>query len=268
MTVITAYRPPSSNPDAFVDCYCLIMNSVQSTGSLRICHVNVRSLRAESRLFDLELMSASNNIDVLCVSETWLQPTHPSSVIVPGFQPPVRTDRVHGRGGGVAIYVRDGLTAMPVSCSSSSAFECASVSVFFSRRSAVTVITAYRPPSSNPDAFVDYLEGVVDSLSRVASRKVCIVGDFNAKHSAWLPSQDTDTAGLRMYAFTVTNGFTQLVTEPTYRTVSGNDVLLDLMLTNQLNNVEACHVLPAVSDHCPTLLTLRTQRSRVCARPS
>ena len=73
------------------------MTSVQSTGSLRICHVNVRSLRAESRLFDLELMSASNNIDVLCVSETWLQPTHPSSsVIVPGFQPPVRTDRVHG----------------------------------------------------------------------------------------------------------------------------------------------------------------------------
>ena len=153
------------------------MTSVQSTGSLRICHVNVRSLRAESRLFDLELMSASNNIDVLCVSETWLQPTHPSSsVIVPGFQPPVRTDRVHGRGGGVAIYVRDGLTAMPVSCSSSSAFECASVSVFFSRRTAVTVTTAYRPPSSDPVAFVDYLEGVVDScLELLPARSVLSV---------------------------------------------------------------------------------------------
>ena len=116
----------------------------------------------------------------------------------------------------MAIYVRDGLTAMPVGCSSSSAFECASVSVFLFRRSAVTVITAYRTLSYDPVAFVDYLEGVVDSLSRVASRKVCLVGDLNAKHSAWLPSQDTDTAGLRMYTFSVTSGFTELVTEPTY----------------------------------------------------
>ena len=37
------------------------MTSVQRTGSLRICHVNVRSLSAESRLFDMELMSASKN---------------------------------------------------------------------------------------------------------------------------------------------------------------------------------------------------------------
>ena len=40
--------------------------------NLKICQVNVRSLRAATRLLDLELMCAGHDIDVLCVSETWL----------------------------------------------------------------------------------------------------------------------------------------------------------------------------------------------------
>ena len=118
------------------------------TGTLRICHVNVRSLRAQSRLFDLELMTASRQIDVLCVSETWLRPCHrSSSVRLPGFQLWERT--ACGRGGGVAVYVHDGLTAVPVKCASSFTFECVSVAVYLSRHSSVTVLTAYHPPATD-----------------------------------------------------------------------------------------------------------------------
>ena len=84
--------------------------------SLNICHVNIRSLLAESRLIELESLCAAQNIDVLCLSETWLSPSRAkpgaSLVNIPGFQPPFRRDRLHGRGGGVAVYVRNGLNAV------------------------------------------------------------------------------------------------------------------------------------------------------------
>ena len=72
--------------------------------SLNICHVNVRSLNAESRLFDMDLLSANNNIDVLCISESWLNAKHLSATVgISGFDPPLRCDRSSGRGGGVAL---------------------------------------------------------------------------------------------------------------------------------------------------------------------
>lgn len=237
--------------------------------TLRVCHVNVHSLRAESRLFDLELMTANHQVDVLCVSETWLRPCHPnSSISLPGFQLPVRFDRAHGRGGGVAVYVRSGLAATPVLCPPSSVFECVSVAVHVARRSSVTVIAAYRPPASDPDSFVDYLDSVLNNLTKAAARKVCLVGDFNAKHNAWLDGQGTDAPGLKMFAFAATNGLSQTVSEPTYSTVSGHDVLLDLMFTNQPGLVQSCRVLPPVSDHCPTVLAIQARHVKNPSRPS
>ena len=56
---------------------------------LKICQVNVRSLLASSKLLDLELLCASADIDVLCVTETWLSSKVTSpQVSLPGFQSP------------------------------------------------------------------------------------------------------------------------------------------------------------------------------------
>ena len=95
-----------------------------------------------------------------------------------------------------------------------------------------------------------------------------LVGDFNAKHSACLSSQDTDIAGMRMFAFAATNGLSQTVSEPTYSTVSGNEVPLNFMFTNQPGLVQSFCVLPPVSDHCPTVLTLQAQHYVKPSHPS
>ena len=83
---------------------------------LKICQVNVRSLLASSKLLDLELLCASADIDVLCVTETWLSSKVTSpQVSLPGFQSPFRCDRPNSyRGGGLAVYVRLGLAANSV----------------------------------------------------------------------------------------------------------------------------------------------------------
>ena len=49
----------------------------------------------------------SNNIDVCCITETWLKPTIPSSLLCPPNFSIIRKDRTNCRGGGVAIICRN-----------------------------------------------------------------------------------------------------------------------------------------------------------------
>ena len=72
--------------------------------------VNVRSILVDGRLVDLEILGGSHEIDVLCITETWL--TNLSiNICINGFQHPIRRarDRCGKRGGGVAIFVRNGI---------------------------------------------------------------------------------------------------------------------------------------------------------------
>ena len=76
----------------------LIVATMGGRRFLTIAHVNVRSILANTCLLDLEILAASNAIDVLCVSETWLSDTcaKPGSpcVNLPGFLTPFRCDRI------------------------------------------------------------------------------------------------------------------------------------------------------------------------------
>ena len=82
---------------------------IKSTRGLKIAHLNVRSLRNKVDLLRLEQFD-NIAIDVLTLSETWLDSNiQDSEICLPGFTL-VRRDREGSKsGGGVAIYVRDGL---------------------------------------------------------------------------------------------------------------------------------------------------------------
>ena len=43
---------------------------------ITICHINVRSLVAPGRLEELKCFLSMNDIDVLCLPETWLADKH------------------------------------------------------------------------------------------------------------------------------------------------------------------------------------------------
>ena len=219
-----------------------------------LCHVNVRSLMAPGRLTDLQMLSSFNNIDILCITETWLKPNHlNSSILIPGFQPPLRKDRLSSRGGGVAIYLRNGLTAklLPLPLPR---LECLSVQLHFPKRKKLTLHVVYRPPNLPMESFLDDLEETVAKCNG----HICLVGDFNAKHSLWYPGQRTDNDGEALKSFSDGNQLYQIVTSPTYNTTDTkyNPTLLDLAFTNHPSSVQSHTVLPPVADHCPVLLHL------------
>lgn len=65
-----------------------------------------------SNFDEIKLMIISRDVDVMCISETWLLPNISSNLIyIPNYNV-LRKDR--GRGGGVCIYVKDSLRANPV----------------------------------------------------------------------------------------------------------------------------------------------------------
>lgn len=59
----------------------------------------------------LEHLFLDSNLDYLCLTETWLTSTTPSSVFtIPGYNV-YRRDRGKGKGGGVLIYVRESINS-------------------------------------------------------------------------------------------------------------------------------------------------------------
>ena len=59
----------------------------------------------------MEILACNHSVDILGLGETWLSSSKRSSdFLIPGFQPPIRRDRTISLGGGVAAYIRDGLS--------------------------------------------------------------------------------------------------------------------------------------------------------------
>lgn len=235
--------------------------------TLNICHVNVRSLSASTRLTSLEILTCNHNVDILCLSETWLSSKKSNKeILIPGFQPPFRRDRLDSLGGGVAIYVKDCLAASLCHPNPSlqTSIECLGINISLSRRTKLAILVAYRPPRACADAFCSELDNIVDLINNsYKPSTTCIVGDFNAKVQDWFSSQQTDAPGRQLLNFALSQDLTQVISEPTYAvdSTSASPSLLDLMFTNKPEQVLSSSVLPPLSDHCPTLMHLQLSGS-------
>lgn len=234
---------------------------------LKICHVNVRSLLSAGRLTDLEILCWNYDIDILCVTETWLSPTVKEGatlINLNGFLPPLRCDRTHKRGGGVAIYVRKGLNAIRKDLNVN--LEAICLEIKLSRKKNVFVIAVYRPPNENLSAFIYNMDLVLEEVVSANGSITCVVGDFNAKSCNWWNGQSANDAGTELFKLTIDYGLTQLVEGPT-RQAHNSSSQLDLMFVNDPSAVIRCDVLPPISDHCPTILQLQMYASQLNLYP-
>ena len=228
--------------------------------SLIIATVNSRSIVADTRLLDLEILTTVNDIDVLCVTETWLSAgcvKHGSARInLPGFQAPFQCDCPDGRrGGGEAVYVRVGLCATQITLPGT--LEAVCVRLSLCHRRVVDIFAVYRPPNFDMSTFIDRLDSEILSVHCSSGRSICIAGDFNGRNSVWFSGQQTDAAGRLLEDFALANDLSQVVSGPTHVVDGILSSQLDLIFVNKPSLVAGCCVLPPVSDHCPTVLKLR-----------
>ena len=176
--------PPDSSQEQYRP-----INCSRDVGLLSFVLFNARSLN--KKLFDLQYLLCNDKPDILCITETWLQPALPNSLIVFDSNYSVfRTDRSSDRtGGGVCILtsnatIKATLVAIP---SKFLHLELCAVDISFGKVK-LRLFVCYRPPSSNTDVHaLQYVKDIytcIDKLFPVDST-VIICGDFNFPNVDW-----------------------------------------------------------------------------------
>jgi len=216
-----------------------------------LIHSNVRSFNANA--LDLFTMLDIPNIQfqVICLSETWFDDNSAKCASLRGY---AHIDRVreNSKGGGVSIFIKEGLIYNVRSDLSIMRPFAESVFIEIDRCSTgtdsnVIVGCLYRPPKSSISDFNSYMRTVVSALSQ-EKKRIYLAGDFNInllKADQHLPSSEFVEQMFEYSLFPLMN-------IPT-RITKTSATLIDNIFTNNLDSkIYASGVLTnPISDHCP-----------------
>ena len=144
----------------------------------RMGHINIQGISNKIDQVRMLLESDKNQIHVLGLSETKLNDIHPDSAFqVNGFQKPFRRDREANSGGGILVYVRDGISCSRRSDLEHKNLECIWLEIKPVKSKPFLLCNIYRPPNSTVQwnsIFEDCMENVLKE-----EKELYLMGDFN-----------------------------------------------------------------------------------------
>ena len=171
--------------------------SLYKTSSIDKCcvmHINCRSLAANfSAVSDLIVDNLKCSLDVIVITETWLQDNCAVLYNIPGYKM-YHHQRNNARGGGVCIYVRDfhNVQLIDLKFNVTTSFEHFQLTLCLNTFP-INIAAVYRPPNSSLHVFLDEFTNYIENLclhNTPLKPTVCIAGDFNIN----LLSSDTNTS--------------------------------------------------------------------------
>ncbi len=196
-------------------------------------YCNARSI--VSKVKDLEVISSEKKPDIILITESWCYSETSNNVLnIPGYfiDEKLRVDRndtLNGIGGGLLIYVRNGLKIL--SCDINSNFnQLCSFKVLNDDQTTDFVVTLiYRSPNSNQEN----LDNLCEHFSAISENENhFIIGDFNMTDINW-QTLNSCNKYQRFVDTMCEKSMEQLVNFPTHN--RGN--ILDLVFTNVPNRV-------------------------------
>ena len=194
--------------------------------NLNICHVNIRGLN-QSKLNAIRT-SLCQVYDIITLSETFLnQNIANTELVLTGYQEIIRRDRPT-LGGGVAVYVKEGLAVKRLLDSESRNLEHIWLQLN-TIEGKLLICTAYRPP--NYVDFWDSLDYNVEQIKALYAnvKYYLLLGDFNCDFA--------DVNGRKMKDLCSLHNCSNLINEPT-RVTSTSQTCLDQILINMPNFVK------------------------------
>ena len=157
-----------ASPVLYLTCqFILIQRVIVPTfpNSVSSIHLNTRSLMDE-----LSLLATKHLVDVITLSETWLDETIPNAeVLLPGYSL-LRNDR-NRRGDGVAIYISTSIRFVSRPDLKSNSIETLWIELFPCSKRSILICCAYRPPSQS-GFFKDVLTECDLALSLLSPAKI------------------------------------------------------------------------------------------------
>jgi exonuclease III len=203
-------------------CICKMKAKFDKHHGFNIAQINCRSLFP--KLDEIAYMITKAKIDILCLTETWLdESVLDSDILIDGYML-FRKDR-GGRGGGVAIYVRDNINFIDRSVTLHNGVEAVLVEIVSRTKNPNILLTCmYRPPNCSADIF----DNIVDYIEKLFSenKEVVILGDLNYDYKF-----DETLSENPIHLIENLFGMKQLVQSPT-RVSKNSSTLLDVILTS------------------------------------
>lgn len=204
-------------------------------------HVKIEHLNAQSlpcHLDEIKFLVEEREVDILCISETWLGSNMPDNFIaIPNFNL-YRCD--YGRGGGTCIYARRNLkvTVMNVGIDKVEGVEDVWINVQRRMLPSVVIGCIYRHPKATVRSF-EYISEVFKVVC-IRKKPVFIVGDLN---------DDQFNPNNKLTKIIKKLNLKQLINKAT-RITSLSSTLLDVVITNKSEMVLHSDVIPSpVADH-------------------
>jgi len=227
--------------------------------------VNIQSLMSKFealKLFIQELLSSNVPIDVIVLQETW-SVKYPELVQIPCFQNVITMERADMRGGGVGMYIREGLhfnKIVNLSTFTEKTFESLTVELQYPNKK-ILISTIYRSPNPPPLCSVlDHTNRFIQLLDRHLNDlfnrdKLCVIFlDSNVN----LHSILNDPLSLNYLNTITSNGFIQAITKST-RIQGNSHSLIDHILINK--NLQGRYqgiIVSDISDHFFTFYQMNT----------
>ncbi|KAF7249149.1 Teneurin-2 [Varanus komodoensis] len=217
-------------------------------------YTNARSMGNKQE--ELEALLGIGGCDLVGTTETWWDERQIWNVNIEGYHL-FRKDRKGKRGGGMALYVREGIGCSEIECSTDGDLvETVWVKLRgFDRERDLIVGVCYRPPGQL-ETLDDVLTGQILRISR--RRDTVIMGDFSLPDITW-ETHSAVTARSRHFLEAIEGAFfTQRVREATR---GGN--ILDLVLTNREELIDEVQIRGALdaSDHSILCFEIRGLRT-------
>jgi len=210
--------------------------------------VNARSIC--NKLVEFRQLIYDNDYDVIFVCESWLTSKWPNGIIDPlHIFNIVRCDRNFRNGGGVCILIKKSLNYAEIVVDDQfNILEVCCIDIIFGAHLHYRFVCTYRPPGNSREnmEYASLLAEYIDVIS-LSRHPVVMLGDFNLPKIHWpyLVAHNDGIHNLLLDKF-VSNGFTQLVSDPTRA-----DNILDIILTNEptiISKVSVCEPF-GNSDH-------------------
>ena len=211
-----------------------------------IGHLNIQGICGNNlcKFSELSIMLSSKdyeNLHIFGLSETKLKDHKMTNIFkINGFQTPFRKDNNINGGGGIIVYVRDGINAKRREDLETNDISCIWLEISPVKGKSFLVGNMYRPPDSKVE-YNDRFENFIDNVL-TEEKEFLLLGDFNKN----LFNEDTDRDWGN---FTTSLGLTQLINEPT-RVTKDSKTLIDHIYTTNEENIRSVKVEKiCVSDH-------------------
>ena len=172
----------------------------------------------------------TRNLDVVAVTETWLKEGQDWQLNIPGYKCFRRDRGGTKRGGGVAVLVKEHITAVQREDNSEGSCNESLWVELRNRKGAVTMLGVYyRPPNSPREVEERICQEILD---RCKKNRVVVAGDFNFPGIDWKSRRAGNLNGEEFVKCVQEGALEQYVDSPTRE-----GAILDLVLGNEPGQV-------------------------------